>query len=174
MRRKLVLFLFFLLFLPGLASAKSDAKDIMRDLLQIGLQAVEQGASAEQTASEAADQTTPGRQPQKVASTAASALTRSVRASLESVLDSVKERYKEEGKVYARQIGDLLAERVAHNPRIQTTITTLQTLCWALVIYLTLVSLALLIGMRRLSKRNREILLLLRELSNSKRSADKT
>ena len=84
--------------------------------------------------------------------------------SLEKSIGDIKEQYKEEGRAYARELADMLAERIVHSPRIQSTITTIQALCWAIIAYLVLVSLVLLVSMQRLRINSRHILEQLNEL----------
>lgn len=177
--RGLVYILCSLFLLTGPAAhARPDGKQIMHDLLQAGLQAVEENTRhPQQPVGESTDDTTDGPTgqdvpaPQRTSSTAM--LVRAVRDSLQPALESLKEQYKEEGKVYVRQLGDLLAERIAHNPRIQATLTLIKTLCWVLVIYLIIVSLALLVSMGRLRRNDREILRLLREILDAQQNTER-
>lgn len=60
--------------------------------------------------------------------------------------DDLKEAYKAEGRAYARELGDIMMERAMANEKVNQTLDSVRTLCWGVVIYITLVSF-LLFGM---------------------------
>ena len=90
-------------------------------------------------------------------------ITRSVREVVMESLDAVKEQYMEEGRTYARQLGDSLAERIVHHPKVQSTIFIVKALAWVVGTYLTLVTVLLLLALRKLNATNRRILELIEE-----------
>lgn len=75
------------------------------------------------------------------------------------------DHYKEEGRNYARQLGDVVAQRILADKKVQSSIELLKILVGVIVAYLTLVTLALLKGLRSIKKSNERILVLLQELS---------
>lgn len=85
----------------------------------------------------------------------------SLREGFTQILSEYKEQYKEEGRAYARELGDQIAERIHQNPKISSTLTTVQILCWVVIVYLTLVTILIVIAMYRMRRDNRRILALL-------------
>lgn len=79
------------------------------------------------------------------------------------ILSGYKERYKEEGRAYARELGDQIAERIRRNPQISSTLTTVQILCWVVIVYLTLVTILIVFAMYRMRRDNERILALLKK-----------
>ncbi len=73
-------------------------------------------------------------------------------------VDVLLAEYKEAGRVYARELGDLLVERVRQDPQIQSSIRSVQMLCWGVIIYLTLVTIVMLGSLLHLKKVNRRLL----------------
>lgn len=86
-----------------------------------------------------------------------------VKATLKETLNEVKEHYKEEGKVYARQLGDNLVEPIMNHHKVQSTLLMVKTIAWILGIYLTLVTLLLMVMMRKLLDTNKRVLAMLEE-----------
>lgn len=81
-----------------------------------------------------------------------------IKETADVVLDEYREQYKEEGRVYAREVGDILAERACSNPQISSTLTSIQALCWSVIGYLTLVTIYLVFTVHRLRRANRRLL----------------
>lgn len=79
------------------------------------------------------------------------------------ILSGYKEQYKEEGRAYARELGDQIAERIRRNPQISTTLATVQILCWVVIVYLTLVTILIVFAMYRMRRDNERILALLKK-----------
>lgn len=88
-----------------------------------------------------------------------------------SIVENVKEQYKEEGRIYVRQVGDLLAERITQNKKVESTIFMLKLLAWFVVIYLTLVTALLIWLLKRLNAKNERILELLEARAEEKRAS---
>lgn len=65
---------------------------------------------------------------------------------LQENLSTLKETYKEEGRAYARELGDIMVERVMSDKKVDNTLDSVRALCWGVVIYITIISL-LLFGM---------------------------
>lgn len=91
------------------------------------------------------------------------ALGASLQEGFTQILDEYKEQYKEEGRAYARELGDQIAERIRKNPEISSTLTTVQILSWVVIAYLTLVTLLIVCTMYRMRRDNERILALLRK-----------
>lgn len=64
--------------------------------------------------------------------------------------DSVLESYKEEGRKYAREMGDIITQRIMEDKKINSTLDSMRLFCWAVVIYLTVISLLVLYMLLRL------------------------
>lgn len=84
--------------------------------------------------------------------------------SADIVLEEYKEEYKAEGRQYARELGDIVVERIREDPQIQSSIYSIQALCWGVVAYLTLVSLAMLAGLLYLKRINTRLLAAVQDL----------
>ena len=88
-----------------------------------------------------------------------------LREELVAVGNSLKEKYKQEGLAYVREAGDVVAERIVHNDKVQSTIGMIKMLVWVVVIYITVVTSLLLILLMKLYKSNRRILELMEKNS---------
>lgn len=56
-------------------------------------------------------------------------------------LQELKEAYKQEGKEYAKELGDTVAQRLVQDKKINAALTSVQHLCYAVIAYLTGVTL---------------------------------
>lgn len=90
-----------------------------------------------------------------------------VRKAVIEAMKGIVEQYKEEGREYARQLGDVLTERMMQNPKIQSTFFMIKALVWAVLLYLTVISLLLVYMLHKLQVSNRRIVALLEERSGS-------
>lgn len=90
-----------------------------------------------------------------------------VREVVTETMKGIVEQYKEEGRAYARQLGDVLTERMMQNPKIQSTFFMIKALVWAVLLYLTVISLLLVYMLHKLQVSNRRIVALLEERSGS-------
>lgn len=90
-----------------------------------------------------------------------------VREVVTETMKGIVEQYKEEGREYARQLGDVLTERMMQNPKIQSTFFMIKALVWAVLLYLTVISLLLVYMLHKLQVSNRRIVALLEERSGS-------
>ncbi len=93
-----------------------------------------------------------------------SALSHVVMKAMKQVLDEVKEQVKDEARVYARKLGDTVSERLMEHKRVKKFVNTVKVACWAITIYLVLVTLLLLLSLRKLYVNDRIILRLLNEI----------
>ncbi len=69
---------------------------------------------------------------------------------LRGATDSLLEAYKEEGREYAREVGDVITQRMLENEKINSTLDSVRYLCWGVIAYLTVVSLLVLLFLLRL------------------------
>ena len=75
----------------------------------------------------------------------------------------IKEHYKEQGRGYARQLGDVIADRVLADRRVHKALVVLEVLAGVLIAYLTFVTVLIVAGLRAVKKSNRQILKILEE-----------
>ncbi len=141
MKYMLMLMLVLGLALPGAAGQREES--LLRGLFGLGAQALEAQSSTAASAHEASA-------PQNAAPAAASSPSMTqmfiapIRQSVDGLINEYKEEYKEEGRAYARELGEIVVERVRKDPEITSTITSIRMLCWFVVGYLTLVTLIML------------------------------
>ncbi|MBR5523326.1 MAG: hypothetical protein IKV82_07670 [Akkermansia sp.] len=182
MKKVLQWFLVLALCACPLAQAAWDADKLMDKFLQAGLDALEgeqqrrqqakaaaQASPADAPATAADDRTpeeraksmlavfldhamTPGTDP------VAARVAHTLKDSADILLQEYKEEYKEEGRAYARELGDIIVARVQEDPKIQSSIHSIQALCWGVIVYLTLVTLVMLISLLHLRRINSRLL----------------
>ncbi len=94
---------------------------------------------------------------------------------LDHFLAEYKEQYKLEGREYAREVGDIIVNRVVDSPRISGSLYSLQLMCWGIILYLTLVTIIVLFSLLYLKRSNRKLMASVQELKEllkeSKKSA---
>ena len=81
----------------------------------------------------------------------------SMKDAMDVIIDEYKDQYKEEGRLYAKELGDKLVERVREDPKIRDSITALQALCWSVIAYLSLVTLIVFFSLIRITSGNRKL-----------------
>lgn len=114
--------------------AKVDAGELLGGLLQI-------------IAEPQPTQTTPTAAPaQKKKSSFGEQMVLTLRGATDSLLDA----YKEEGREYAREVGDIITTRIMEDKKINDTLDSMRIFCWAVIIYLTVISLIVLYMLLRL------------------------
>lgn len=91
-------------------------------------------------------------------------LSGSVKQALDILLQEYKEQYKEEGRLYAREIGDRLVQRLREDPKIKASLTSLQALCWGVVAYLTVVTLVMVVALLRMKRTQAQLLAAIEEM----------
>lgn len=164
------------------APAASGSKHpIMRGLLRAGARAVQkrlEGKNAKAQQSQAGTPVGEDEQPQQAVTPRAepmrllqdAVVDQLVEGSLSGAVHEVKEHYKAEARSYARQLGDVIAQRILSDPKVKAALQMLKVLAWGLVVYLTLVTLALLRGLSRVQSSNRRIIELLEQQRRAERS----
>lgn len=50
------------------------------------------------------------------------------------------ENFKEEGREYAKEVGDIITQRIMEDKKINQTLDSMRIFCWAVVAYLTIVT----------------------------------
>jgi hypothetical protein len=69
---------------------------------------------------------------------------------LRGATDSLMEGYKQEGREYAKEVGDIITQRMLENKKLNNTLDSVRYLCWGVVGYLTVVTLLILVLLLRL------------------------
>ncbi len=126
-----------------------DADAMVNKLLQVGADAIEAEQQRRQKAAQEAQPVAENGRQTSITT---------------SLLDVVLAEYKEAGRAYARELGDLLIERVRKDEQIQSSVRTVQMLCWGVIIYLTVVTLVMLFSLLHIQKINRQLLRDVQEL----------
>lgn len=114
------------------AQAKNDFEQLLGGFLQVVSEPQQQKSTAA-----AAGKNTPG-------------LGEQLAHSLRGATDSLVEAYKEEGRVYAREVGGIITQRIMEDKKINDTMDSLRLFCWVIAIYLTVISLIVLYMLLRL------------------------
>ena len=136
--KKILLSMLVLLavWLPG-AQARNDFEQILGGFLQAVSEP--QPAAAPAAAVDAA-------KPQKKTAGLGDQLVLTLRGATDSLLDA----YKAEGREYAREVGDIITKRIMEDKKINDTLDSMRLFCWAVIIYLTVVTLIVLYMLLRL------------------------
>ncbi len=123
--------LFILIALVSLlpAQAKTDVGQVLGGLLQLGGQILEEQTSPQET----------GKSPDEQAA-----------LSIRGVTDKLLVIYKEEGRQYAREVGDIITQRILEAEKINKTLDSVHMLCWIVITYLTIVTIIVLFMLLRL------------------------
>lgn len=58
--------------------------------------------------------------------------------------------FKEEGREYAKEVGDIITERILESRKISDTLDSMRIFCWAVVVYLTIVTILIVVLLLRL------------------------
>lgn len=88
----------------------------------------------------------------------------SFKDALDVFIDEYKEQYKKEGREYAKELGDRMVERVREDPKISSTLTAIEILCWSIIVYLTLVTVFVFCSFVSLRRGNKKLRLRFNEL----------
>ena len=131
--KKLFLTLICLFSLLPTVEARFDADQLLGGLLS--------AISEPQPTAGAQDspQTQPG-------DASGSSLTHMVRAAAAPLMDT----FKEEGREYAKEVGDLITNRILESRKISDTLDSMRFFCWAVCIYLTIVTVIIIVLLLRL------------------------
>lgn len=93
-----------------------------------------------------------------------STLSSTVTRIVNEVLAEVKVPVEKEVRNYAKKFGDTVSERLMENQRVKKFVNTVEVACWAITIYLILITLLLFLSLRKLHANDRIILKLLDEI----------
>lgn len=126
MKRILLLLIILLTMLP--VQGKSDFEQLLGGLIQ--------------SVTSSPQPTTPQQKPHSMGD--------HLVLTLRGATDSLLEAYKEEGREYAREVGDVITQRMLENEKINSTLDSVRYLCWGVIAYLTVVSLLVLLFLLRL------------------------
>lgn len=128
MKQVLYTLIALVLFLP--VQAKVDAGELLGGLLQM---VNEPQATANATA--------PAKEP---------SLGEQLMLTLRGATDAVVESYKEEGREYAKEVGGIITQRIMEDKKINSTLDSMRLFCWAVILYLTVVTLVVIYMLLRL------------------------
>ncbi len=79
-------------------------------------------------------------------------------------------RYKDEGKEYARELANIITERIVNHEKIASVLDSVRMLCWGVVIYLTIISILIFAMLWRMKCTNDRVLAAIEELKKMKNS----
>lgn len=77
-------------------------------------------------------------------------------------------RYKDEGKEYARELANIITEKIVNHEKVSTVLDSVRMLCWGVVIYLTIISMLIFAMLWRMKSINDRVLRAIEELKNAK------
>lgn len=128
-------FFFSLVLLVGLFSvaqpaqaARDEALQLLSGLLSVGAEAVQPSSAKPQAASGV----------------------QNVTAQFTAVFDDLKDAYKQEGREYAQELGDVVVERIVQDEKVNAALTSVRHLCYAVIAYLTAVTLLIIFFFTRI------------------------
>lgn len=85
-------------------------------------------------------------------------LARVLRETLDIVVHDYNEYFKNEGRAFARELSENFVNRVREDEKISAALFSVQLLCWGVIIYLTLVTLAMLVYVRLITSRQKQLM----------------
>lgn len=85
-------------------------------------------------------------------------LARVLRETLDIVVHDYNEYFKNEGRAYARELSESFVNRVREDEKISSALFSVQLLCWSVIIYLTIVTLLMLVYVRLINSRQKQLL----------------
>ncbi len=77
-------------------------------------------------------------------------------------------RYKDEGKEYARELANIITEKIVNHEKVASVLDSIRMLCWGVVIYLTIISILIFAMLWRMKSINERVLRAIEELKNAK------
>ena len=77
-------------------------------------------------------------------------------------------RYKDEGREYARELANVITEKIVNHEKVATVLDSVRMLCWGVVIYLTIISILIFAMLWRMKSINERVLRAIEELKNAK------
>ncbi len=144
MKNILITLLSLFCFLPT-AEAKFDANQLLGGLLE--------AVSAPQPTDS---------QQQKASSTLAEQLKLTLGGATDALLDA----YKQEGREYAKEVGDIITQRILEAKKINSTLDSMRFFCWAVCIYLTVVTVIIIVLLLRLRALHSKLMQAISELKD--------
>lgn len=144
--KNIILSLVFLLSLLPTAEAKFDANQLLGELLE---------AVSE-------PQPTAPRQQQSNNNTLAEQLKLTLGGATDALLDA----YKQEGREYAKEVGDIITQRILEAKKINSTLDSMRSFCWAVCIYLTVVTVIIIVLLLRLRTLHSKLMQAISELKD--------
>lgn len=116
---------------------RADVGEVLGGLLQLGGQVIEDQSKKIKAATPSPANQEPGFGEQIV-------------LTLRSATDSLLDSYKEEGREYAREVGNIITERIMADKKINDTMDSMRLFCWTVIIYLSVVTLIVVYMLLRL------------------------
>jgi hypothetical protein len=117
MKKFLITLISLFCFLPT-AEAKFDASQLLGGLLE-AVSEPQPATSRQQDNNSLAEQ---------------------LKLTLGGATDALLDAYKQEGREYAREVGDIITQRILEAKKINSTLDSMRFFCWAIVAYLTIVT----------------------------------
>lgn len=77
-------------------------------------------------------------------------------------------RYKDEGREYARELANIITEKIVNHEKVASVLDSVRMLCWGVVIYLTIISMLIFAMLWRMKSINDRVLRAIEELKNAK------
>lgn len=93
-----------------------------------------------------------------------------LRETTELTLRDYLNRYKDEGKEYARELANIITERIVNHEKIAAVLDSVRMLCWGVVIYLTIISILIFAMLWRMKRTNDRVLAAVEELKKKMNS----
>lgn len=102
--------------------------------------------------------------PAYLAKTLAAALKETTELTLRDYLN----RYKDEGREYARELANIITEKIVNHEKVSSVLDSIRMLCWGVVVYLTIISILIFIMLWRMKSINERVLRAIEDLKNAK------
>lgn len=82
----------------------------------------------------------------------------------ELTLRNYLDRYKEEGREYARDLANIITERIVNHDKVASVLDSVRMLCWGVIIYLSVISILIFAMLWRMKCANERVLAAVEEL----------
>lgn len=82
----------------------------------------------------------------------------------ELTLRNYLDRYKEEGREYARDLANIITERIVNHDKVASVLDSVRMLCWGVIIYLSVISILIFAMLWRMKCANERVLEAVEEL----------
>ena len=76
--------------------------------------------------------------------------------------------FKDEGREYAKEVGDIITERILESRKISDTLDSMRIFCWAVVVYLTIVTILIVVLLLRLRMLHSKLMKAIQGLPSNK------